>query len=294
MICVYRYIDLNDNIIKYVGVVTGDKVNLASRIKGHKSDNWVYGTKWRVEYIEEDINTRTDAEMFESHFISLFGTNKWFNKSKANWGVSSFVPKIGEWSVYKEEIDYDSKREYIDILEKRIKDLKDQNNIKYNNIVGRNRKLEIINKKLRELIVRTLPFGLKTKFMENTKLDNIKDEELFNSIIEDYVKSINDDKEFEDNLILNIKMSKNKATVFVHGSKVWYNRVLSLYSGIESANIINDTDDNTILVKIPSEWIKLPKPPREYHFTEEQRNAARDRLAKARDKNKEINSKNLI
>ena len=99
---VYRYIDKEDNIIKYVGIVYGKCRTLKNRIEEHKTqDWWAKGKSFKIEYITEKIETRTDAEYFESHFISLYNTDKWFNKSKAGWGVSLFLPnRENDWVEY--------------------------------------------------------------------------------------------------------------------------------------------------------------------------------------------------
>lgn len=99
---VYRYIDKEDNIIKYVGIVYGKTRTLKNRIEEHKTqDWWAKGNNFRIEYLKENINTRTDAEYFEAHYISLYNTDKWYNKAKANWGISSFLPdREKEWIEY--------------------------------------------------------------------------------------------------------------------------------------------------------------------------------------------------
>lgn len=95
---VYRYMDLEDNIIKYVGIVWSDNRTLQQRIREHeRNDSWCRNRKWRIEYITENINTRTDAEYCEAHYISLFGTDKYYNVKKAGWGVSSFLPHRDNW-----------------------------------------------------------------------------------------------------------------------------------------------------------------------------------------------------
>lgn len=54
----------------------------------------------RIQYIT--VNSRTDAEYIESHLISLYGTDKWYNKSKSGYGVSSFLPKEFKWLDYND------------------------------------------------------------------------------------------------------------------------------------------------------------------------------------------------
>ena len=80
-IYVYRYTDLTDNIIKYVGIVWSKNRTLEQRIKEHYLyDEWCNGKQWKVEYLE--IDNKTDCEGLEGHFISLYETNKWYNKGK--------------------------------------------------------------------------------------------------------------------------------------------------------------------------------------------------------------------
>lgn len=99
---VYRYTDFEDNIIKYVGIVWSENRTLLQRVKEHQLfDEWCNGKQWKIEYLE--IDNKTDCEGLEGHFISLYGTNEWFNKGKANWGVSKIYSMIDwEW----EELNY--------------------------------------------------------------------------------------------------------------------------------------------------------------------------------------------
>ena len=98
---IYRYIDKSDNTIKYVGIVWGKDRALSQRIKEHFNDSWTKTSEWDIQYIEEDIETRTDAEYFEAHYISLYGTDNYFNKSKSGWGVSKFLPdREGDWKSF--------------------------------------------------------------------------------------------------------------------------------------------------------------------------------------------------
>ena len=67
MAYVYRYIDLKDNIIKYVGIVYERTRTLDQRIKEHAiKDEWCKNSEWKIEYIETDIDSRTDAEYMEA------------------------------------------------------------------------------------------------------------------------------------------------------------------------------------------------------------------------------------
>ena len=99
---VYRYIDLADNIIKYVGIVCRvSEGGLEQRVKEHfQNDAWSHGIKWRVEYIE--VPTKNDAHALETHFITLYDTGKWFNHAKKSSGLLSFVSKdaVFDWKVF--------------------------------------------------------------------------------------------------------------------------------------------------------------------------------------------------
>ena len=80
---VYRYTDLNDNIIKYVGI-SKNKRSLINRITNHQSDYWYsFSDKWKIEFIDlgEVFNapSRTDMEYFEAHLINLYETGKYGN-----------------------------------------------------------------------------------------------------------------------------------------------------------------------------------------------------------------------
>ena len=92
--CVYRYVDLRDNIIKYVGIVT--KSPLERRILDHAhNDEWCKNGIWRVEYFE--CETQSEAEAFESHLIELYGTWRYDNKSKSHWGINRYLPNVAHW-----------------------------------------------------------------------------------------------------------------------------------------------------------------------------------------------------
>lgn len=108
---VYRYTDLNDNIIKYVGIVWSDNRTLSQRIREHELyDDWCKNKKWKIEYLYENINTRTDAEYIESHYISLYHTDKYYNIKKSGWGTSNFVPLRDNWQIYDLEKDLEYRK----------------------------------------------------------------------------------------------------------------------------------------------------------------------------------------
>lgn len=115
MAYVYRYIDNSDGIIKYIGIVWSGNRTLQQRIYEHqRNDNWCKLGDFTIEYIEENINSRTDAEFFEAHYISLYGTDKYFNVSKAGWGVSSFLPnRENDWVKYDSQSFIEKDTDYI-------------------------------------------------------------------------------------------------------------------------------------------------------------------------------------
>ncbi len=100
MAYVYRYIDADDNKIKYVGIVYGK--SFGGRITAHASqDDWRYKGNWRIEYFECD--NRSEAEAFESHLIALYKTYEHYNKAKKNWGLNKYLPNVEEWwKIYKD------------------------------------------------------------------------------------------------------------------------------------------------------------------------------------------------
>lgn len=92
---VYKYTDVDDGIVKYVGIVWSENRTLLQRLKEHQLyDWWCNGKQWKVEYLY--VNNKTDCEGLESHFIALYNTDKWYNKNKTNWGISNVYSMI-EW-----------------------------------------------------------------------------------------------------------------------------------------------------------------------------------------------------
>ena len=104
--CVYRYVDKNDGIVKYVGIVYNS--TLERRIAVHKSmDPWALGGNWRIEYFE--CESRAEVEAFEAHLIALYGTDKYYNKAKKSWGINRFLPDVEGWWNVAEETTFEDK-----------------------------------------------------------------------------------------------------------------------------------------------------------------------------------------
>lgn len=97
---VYRYVDKTDGIIKYVGITCRDR--LKKRIYCHRSqDDWRLDGAWKIEGFE--CENKSEAEAFESHLIALYGTGKYYNKSKADWGLNQYLPDIEDrWETIEE------------------------------------------------------------------------------------------------------------------------------------------------------------------------------------------------
>ena len=87
---VYRYVDKNDRYTKYIGITS----NLSARVSQHKNDALANG-QWDIWYC--DGLSRTEAEMFESHFIYLFGTREYYNRAKVDQGLSRYMPEDVMW-----------------------------------------------------------------------------------------------------------------------------------------------------------------------------------------------------
>lgn len=92
MAFVYRYIDKNDFIVKYIGMVNGDDYsNLIRRIKQHTRDKWYKESLFDIDYII--LETKNDAETLEGHFIAKYKTYNYYNIMKSKWGFCSFINK---------------------------------------------------------------------------------------------------------------------------------------------------------------------------------------------------------
>lgn len=92
--CVYRYTDVYDGKIKYVGLVRTGK--LCDRIQAHERDeDWCKNKPWFIEYFE--CENQSEVEAFEAHLIALYGTNKYYNTQKCGWGLNKYLPDVEKW-----------------------------------------------------------------------------------------------------------------------------------------------------------------------------------------------------
>lgn len=122
---VYRYTDLEDNQIKYVGIVWSGNRSLKQRVEEHKErDEWCKNRKWIIEYLKRDVECRTDAEYLEAHYTNKFRVdgNEWFGKTKLNWGESNIIDDSkDEWIIYyTDEEEVSNNTCDIEVVEKAI------------------------------------------------------------------------------------------------------------------------------------------------------------------------------
>lgn len=115
----YRYTDLNDNTVKYIGIITGAKNRcLEERLREHRKKN-----EWSKGYYQIDffaVKSRTDAEAYESHLIAKYNTQNYYNKAKTGWGLSDYLPeqKWIHYVTYDGKFSMDKSRTKIEIDEK--------------------------------------------------------------------------------------------------------------------------------------------------------------------------------
>ena len=86
---VYKYINKITNEIDYIGIVWSADRELKKRIKEHAKYDKMDLDKYEVYYF--DVETKADAEVWEGHLITYYGTKERLNKSKANWGLCTFL-----------------------------------------------------------------------------------------------------------------------------------------------------------------------------------------------------------
>ena len=98
---VYEYIDKNDNLVKYVGIV--NKQTLLERHNQHLyNDKWCNEKDFYIRFIV--VNNRSEAEALESHLIALHKTYNYYNKAKTGWGINSLLLSYTpNWLVFSPE-----------------------------------------------------------------------------------------------------------------------------------------------------------------------------------------------
>ena len=147
MAYIYRYKDPLDGITKYVGIVWGETRTLQDRINEHQKEDWCKDKSWIIEYITEDIDNKSEAEAFESHFIALY--NPCYNVAKVGWGINKYLPdRLNDWQVYnkndfiKQEI---QKGNSVDANERRLKYLNNKINSCKKCIENNKKSYDVIN-----------------------------------------------------------------------------------------------------------------------------------------------------
>lgn len=197
MAWVYRYTDLSDNIIKYVGIVWGKNRTLKQRLIEHKKyDDWCKSKNFKIEYIEQDIDNRTDAEYFEAHYISLYNTDHYYNIKKAGWGISKYLPnREDDWTEFSFDLT-DYKDEYISKLEDKIEEQSKTISILETENISLKRNIDEVSTKYLEHERDKLEY--QHKFTELKLLDKkISDEENLLMHLQSNYFLINSDKKSE-------------------------------------------------------------------------------------------------
>lgn len=102
---IYRYTDEKDGMIKYVGCIYKPGRTVKQRVDEHKRrDAWAQNSIYKVEFANIDILSRAEAESYETHYINLYGTGKWYNKEKTSWGDNRYLKEIPKeaWIEFKD------------------------------------------------------------------------------------------------------------------------------------------------------------------------------------------------
>ena len=90
---VYRYVDLEDNHVEYVGIVnTGSLYD--RHYCGHMNEEWYKSGLYKCQFFQ--LRNRSETEAMESHLIALYGSYLYGNQNKSDWGLNSFIGCIHE------------------------------------------------------------------------------------------------------------------------------------------------------------------------------------------------------
>lgn len=114
---VYKYTDKTDKKVKYIGIIKKDS-NFPNRFQQHKKDWWYSEGDWLISYIE--VSTQTDAEALEAHLIEYYKTTKFYNRAKAGWGLSVYLPNAEDlnWTPVESKLDGDEELSVIELWNK--------------------------------------------------------------------------------------------------------------------------------------------------------------------------------
>lgn len=191
MYFVYRYIDLADEIIKYVGITN----NLEYRIKQHEQDDWCSRRKWRIEYFETE--NKAEAYAFETHYINLYKTGEYFNKAQVGQGINKYLPEQ-KWIEYGKLLKEEKKRKCslqkeIEKIQDEIKNkeyelqkLRETNSGIIRNIISETNTINVIKNNINDFDlknVQAFPFTCDEVIFYYKNLKNTKIE--FNSVLKD-------------------------------------------------------------------------------------------------------------
>ena len=86
---VYKYVNKNTSMVDYIGIVCGKNRKISRRIFEHSKQDNMSLNDYDVYYF--NVKTRFDAEVWEGHLITYYGTQERLNKRKANWGLCTFL-----------------------------------------------------------------------------------------------------------------------------------------------------------------------------------------------------------
>lgn len=97
---IYKYVNKKSKCVEYVGIINKD-TNFPRRFDQHKRDPWWEFDKYEIFYAP--VESQTDAEALEGHFISVYRSYEFYNRKKSEWGECSFAPDIS-WTKYEDDI----------------------------------------------------------------------------------------------------------------------------------------------------------------------------------------------
>lgn len=107
---VYRYIDLDKREVVYIGKVTKDKDfgtdPLLVRHKQHTREEWYKGAEQNIVMQFMEVDSNTDADIFETWLINYYDTGQLKNKGKTGWGKSALDLRdcfFGRWRTFEKE-----------------------------------------------------------------------------------------------------------------------------------------------------------------------------------------------